>query len=361
MCALLGATLFVPATTAAGVTIKLGVALKGEEIDHLNLVTSFPRTVSLAVNNSAPGATFFWQFGDGSNSTSPAPTHTFVTSCVYDVQVQERISNGSVARGELVFGAFDTTGQSGRTLAVCPPQGTEGLIPVELAGSYFTARQSINVTMNGTSIAVVTADSGGDWILNVTGFLTPEPNGTQYAFATTPPSLTSVFTTLEGIRARPVSGAPGDSVTVEGRSYLSNSPTLVYLGNVNLGTAYTDGNGSFVTTFGIPSTYPLILPGTYQYTTTPPILGSHASFASAGALTTVFTWWWVWLLLIALVLVVAYLVRRRMKHRAVLPTLEPEPFDGPTASFGGAVGRRHRGCEAWQFLNIDRPGKVDSG
>gem|GEM_PF-621424 len=286
MCVILGAGLFVPATNAITLELKLTVSKSGT-VGDFDLRASFPTTIDFAVNDSASGSTFFWQFGDGTNSSSPAPTHTYNSPCVYDVQVEEKLINGSIDSGEVVFGAFRTGTPGGATLAVCPAQGTEGFIPVELAGGFFPANQEVNVAVNGANIKTATADRGGIWTLDVSSFLTPEPNGTQFTFTTSPSSVAGVFTTLEGIRATPTSGGPGTSVQVEGRSYPSHSSVPVYLGSASLGTAVTDENGSFLSTFGIPFVPPLTQAGTFPYTTFPPILGSQASFASAGVTMTI--------------------------------------------------------------------------
>ena len=318
-CAILGATLFVPATNATTVNIKLSVSRSGD-LNTFNFRTYFPITAQISVNNSAAGSTYFWQFGDGSNSTDPAPTHVYRTPCVYNIQVQVTASNGSIKSGRLAFGAFSTGVPQGRTLAVCPPEGTAGFISVEVAGGYFSANQQVTVMMDGASIGTVTAGKGGDWILDVSSYLTPEPNDTQFTFTTSPSSIMSVFTTLEGIRATPGSGAPGTAVQVEGRSYLPYSTVLVYLGGASLGTAVTDESGSFLSSFQIPFVSPLTQGGTYPYATFPPILGSQANFASSGSLGALFSSWWWWLLLIVLALVAAYLVRRRMRRRVVSPS-----------------------------------------
>jgi hypothetical protein len=318
--AILGSTLLVPAATAVvPLGVKLGVTLKGTEINYLSLVTPLPRTVDFAVNNSVAGATFFWQFGDGSNSTGSSPTHTYDTSCVYNVEVQMKVSNGSVESGELVFGAFAATGPSGRALAICPPQGTAGFIPVELAGGFFQAYQQVSIMLNGTVIGTATAGKGRDWVFDVTSSLASYPNDTKYPFTTSPASLTADFTTVEGIRATPTSGAPGTSVQITGRSYPPYQSVLVYLGGASLGTAQTDGTGSFLMQVQIPFVSPLTSASTYPYTTFPAIIGSQANFASAGALGAVFSSWWWWLLLIIVVLIAAYLVRRRMRRRVVSP------------------------------------------
>ena len=321
ICAVLGAALLVPGATATTLNLSVATSPKGVS-GEFNYLTVFPASVGFSVPQRLvpAGSTFLWQFGDGTNSTSPTPTHLYNAPCVYDVQVQVTASNGSTVSGEVVLGAFAQKGLPGGALAVCPPQGTEGLIPVELAGGFFAAKQQVDVMMNGTSIATVTTDKAGAWLLSVSDLLTPEPNGTQYVFTTSPPSITTAFTTLEGVSATPGSGAPGDTVLVQGLSYPAGSTVLVYLGGASLGSAQTNASGSFLADFQVPSTYPLVVAGTYAYATFPAILGSQASFVSSGALIGVFWQWWLWLLLIVvLALVVVYLVRRRMKRRAAPP------------------------------------------
>lgn len=316
--AVLGATLVVPPATATKYSFTIDATRSGAVL-HLDTITSFPVSVSLNVESTSPGSTYYWQFGDGTNSTvGAAVTHVYNEPCVYDAKVTVTASNGSTTSGTLVFGAFASRGPSG-ALAVCPPQGTEEFIPLEVAGGFFSASQNVSVAMNGTSIGTAKADSGGDWILNVTGILPPEPNGTTYIFTTTPNSQTDAFTTVEGIKAWPSSGVPGESVVVEGGSYPSDSSVMLYLGNVSLGTEQTFGNGSFLASVIIPSVPPLTTAGTYDYTTTPPILGTHASFTSAGVtgLSVISSTLWWWVLLIALILVAVYLFWRMEKRRAV--------------------------------------------
>jgi len=322
LCAILGASLFVPGTNAVKVNIAVATSPKGVSSDF-NYLTTFPATVSFSVTvGSAPsGSIFLWQFGDGTNSTDATPTHVYAAPCVYDADVQVTAPNGSLASGGVVIGAFDVKGPRGGALAVCPPQGTAGLIQVELAGGFFAAYGSVNVTMDGASIATVTADRGGDWVLNVSGFLasTPQPSGFQYSFTTSPPSLTRAFTTLEGISASPGLGAPGDSVIVQGRSYPAYSAVQVSLGGVALGVVGTDGNGSFVTGFQIPYASPLTTAGTYPYATIPQILGTPANFGSKGATVIVAvtsSWWsWWWLVLVVLIVVAAFLAWLWLKRR----------------------------------------------
>ncbi len=319
ICAILGATLLVPVATATTLTFVVEVSSSGAS-QATNLITKFPQAVSLSVKGGSPGMTFLWQFGDGTSSTASAPTHTYDNPFVYHVQVQVTASNGSTLSGVFILGMFDKCGQSGRCLAVSPSQGTAGIASVGLAGGIFPARQSVEVMMNGTSVATVTADGVGDWVLNVTGLLASMPghNDTQYAFSTSPPSLTRSFTTLEGIGATPSSGPPGTTVLVEGRSYPPFSSVLIYLGDAGLGTAQADVNGSFQGTFQIP----LTATSTQPYVTFPGILGSQASFASTGTtglVLSLWTSWWWWLIVIPLFLIAAFFALRWSRRRRAPP------------------------------------------
>lgn len=316
-----------PTVSAASVKIAVNVYTTGGYADF-NILTRFPLTVGFSVNNPVAGATYFWDFGDGTNSTEVAPIHSYATACVYPVEVKMDAPNGTKAAGVLYLGAFASKGTSG-ALAVCPPAGTAGLADVEVSGGFFTPHEAVSLFANGSSLGTVTADRGGDWAMNVTGAIHPSPNGTQYYFATTPSSLTGVFTSVEGVSASPVSGGVGTSVQVQGRSYPPDTNVTVYLGGVELGSAQSDRNGSFTQQFIIPSTSPFATAGTYDFSTQPPVLGSQAEFTSSGGVSVTTTSppppstalpWWFWLLLVALVAVVAvlaitiaFLSRRRRK------------------------------------------------
>ena len=307
---------------AAGVTLKLTLHTlpKGDYNGAFNFLTTFPLTVDFLLASSTGGSTYLWQFGDGTNSSDPAPVHTYTSPFVYEVHVSVTGSNGTVSTGSLEVGAFDTRGRYGRGLGVYPPAGTAGFIPVAVSGAYFNGSQPVTVFLNGTRLQTVRADSSGDWTLDVTGYISEKPNGTEYVFTTSPPSLVRSFTTLEGVRSIPASGVAGDSVLVEGRSYAAYSSVLVYLGGVSLGTAQTDGNGSFLEGFQVPSTAPLTSPGTYGYATFPAISGTQASFTVTGfAVLGVLlspSWWWA--LLVIPVVALLYLWRRR-RRRTLFP------------------------------------------
>ena len=345
---ILAATLLVPSANSITVTIKLTVSRGGQSNTFNFVYASFPIQVGFSINNSVGGTTDFWQFGDGTNSSNSAPTHLFNSPCVFNVQVRTTTKNGSVYSGSLLFGAFvasDLSTQTGRALAVCPQQGTAGITPVEVAGGYFPGDHHVTVFMNGTSLGNVTSDRGGDWILGVSSFLSemPEPNDTRYFFTTSPPSLRNAFTTLEGVRATPSSGAPGDNVFVEGRSYPPNSQVRVYLGGPSLGSAQTNVNGSFESEFSVPYSPPLVSPGTYSYSTVPAILGSQATFTSKGVFGAGLAWWWWLLLLIALILIAIYLVRRRTRRRE--PVSEEGPRQPTEASY--AWWHSHKTVISW--------------
>jgi len=314
--ALLGSILFVPPTDSVTINVKLTVSKGAQSNTFDQVFGKFPITVGFSVNNSVAGASYFWQFGDGTNSSNPAPFHVFNSPCMYEVQVRTTApGNGTVLTGTLLFGAF---GQTGVSLLICPTQGTAGITPVVLGGAYFPVNRAINVTMDGELIAKVKSNNGGNWVLDLSSILAnnPEPNGTVYNFGTYPSRGSISFTTIEGISASPGAGAPGGSVSVVGRSYPPNSRVFVYLGGPSLGAADTDGNGSFSSAFGVPFSPPLIFSGSYQYSTVPAILGSQAAFRSSGAIGTGTQFWWWWILvIIAIILIIIYIVRRSRKRK----------------------------------------------
>ena len=360
-CALLAA----PAPSAYGTTIKVAVnaSPSGGSVDF-NIITTFPMTVSFSVNDPSPGASYYWQLGDGTNSTIASPVHLYTSPCVYNVSLKVVSPNGTVSTGGLYLGAFGKKGPSGAT-AVCPSQGTAGLSDVELSGGFFAPGQVVNITMNGAEFGTATSDRGGDWILNATGRLPSGPNGTQYDFTTSPSSSTTVFTTVEGLLVSPASGGPGSAVQVTGISYPADSTVTVFLGGVELGTAQTNGTGGFDQSFTLPFSLPLTSPGTYQFSTDPPALGVQSSFTSAGGTSSVTTTtpppsttpWWFWALLAALAalvavmaLVIALLWRRRDERRE--PGMPETGSGGRSAAEAGGEGGPDMGVQS-------RPGARD--
>lgn len=110
----------------------------------------------------------------------------------------------------------------------------------------------------------------------MTGELQPQVNGSKYTIGTSLNSLKMNFLTLEGIEASRTSGGPGDLFNLTGRSYPAFTTVTIYMGTAYVGQTQTDGNGSFFATLQVPqSTY---YAGTYQFVTSPPILGASATF-----------------------------------------------------------------------------------
>lgn len=316
-------------------SITINALTTGQSANVNFVQTTYPFTVSFLVSSSVGAVSYLWQFGDGTNSTNAAPSHSYWTACVYKVSVVATAADGARAWGNLTLGMFTAEGPHG-SIVVCPARGTAGFTPVELGGGYFNGHARVNVLMNvlgapATSITNVTADGSGNFELDVNSSLPPSVNGTVFVFNTTPSSLTQTFTTLEGIRASPGSGVPGDAVMIEGRSYQTYAQVAISLGGAYLGQAQADGNGTFVTSELIPAVPPLLVIGTYPYSTTPPIQGTQASFriTANSYLAEFFTLWWLILLIVAIIIIIIYYLRRRRKQRARLrsqPAAAPQPW-----------------------------------
>jgi hypothetical protein len=241
----------------------------------LREITAHPIPVSFtAMPPGTPPFTYSWDFGDGTGSSGSTVTHVFPTGCVYDVRLKVVDSLGNVTSGTILLGLFTSKGTTG-SMVVCPQSGTAGTTNVELAGGFYGANESLRMLLDNSSLTNVTADSLGDWVLNITGSLTPQVNGSVYTFTSLPSSDSRSFLTLEGIRASPAWGGPGQYFTLEGRSYPANTTVSIYLAGVLLGQAKSDEHGSFLTWLQIPAS--LGHPGTYQLTTSPPVLGASAT------------------------------------------------------------------------------------
>ena len=304
---------------ASGATLNITVVAtrKGAFLNFDFASQQYPVYVRFILQANLTATSYLWQFGDGTNSTTPSPSHYFSAACIYNVNVTATAANGTSDFGALSLGIFDRPA-SPYDLELCPPQGTAGFTPVELDGGYFGKQEKINVFMNGTSIDNVTTNFYGSFELPVNSSLTPEVNGTAYVFTTKPFSLARVFTTLEGIRGTPASGVPGDTATVEGRSYPAYATESIYLGTAYVTQAQADGSGSFTASYSVPATPPLTTIGTYIYSTSPdPVLGTGASFTiTANTLVSeILSWWWLIILVVAAIL--AYYIRRRMRQRAL--------------------------------------------
>ena len=312
----------VPAVSAATpVTITMKTSVHGEILD-LTILAHFPISVQLSVKNPAAGANLFWDFGDGQNSTNPAPSHTYFSPFVYDIILHMSSPNGTQSSGKVRFAVMDAKGQNG-SIAVYPPVGTYGFIPVKIGGAFFQPGSNVALYMNGSLLANAHADNGGVWVYDVTNALPAGPNGTKYVFTTVLASLVRTFTTVEGIQATPNVGSPGDSVLVQGRSYPASSTVRVYLGGVDLGPAETDETGSFLAGLALPASVSLASGGKYTFETLPPVLGTGASFTISGfgiggGLQ---NWWWLILVVAGGLMIYFFVIRpARRRQRISGPT-----------------------------------------
>ncbi len=298
-----------PSWAASPVTITMKTSVHGEILD-LTILAVFPIAVQFTVKNPAAGASYFWDFGDGTNSTNPAPSHTYNSPFVYDISLHLAFTNGTATSGTVKFAVMDQKGPNG-AIAVFPPSGTYGFVPVKIAGAYFPLGKQASLLMNGSLLTNVKADDGGIWEFDLSSALPASPNGTKFVFSTNPPSLTRIFTTIEGIRATPGSAGVGDSVLVEGRSYPASSSVQVYIDGVNLGTTDTDDTGSFEAGMTIPAAPALAGGGAFQYTTIPPVLGTQSTLDVTGFSVTsgLASWWWLILVAIGAVLIYFFVIR----------------------------------------------------
>lgn len=313
LCAIL---VIVPAfgATKTPISITAEASFKGITSLNFSARVSFPATVVFSVRSPPVGAVYLWEFGDGTNSTDAVPTHTFNAPSVYPVTFTVTAGNGSVARGLIYLGLFGSTPAS--AIATFPTSGATGFTSVELSGAFFSTSKQVKVLMNGTLLTTVTSNAGGLWLYNVTSSLPDSPNGTKFIFTTSPPSTTTVFTALEEIRATPSYGGTGSAVLVTGMSYPADSDVMVYVGGASLGSAITDGTGTFVQSFQVPGVAPLTSGGLFHYSTIPPLYGPSGSLSlTASSLLSgpfSFSLWW---LVIAFVVITAVLVVRSWRQR----------------------------------------------
>jgi len=306
--------------TTGGTGETLHVTVHPSTLNRLDYLTYLgvrpPSLIFTAQPVGAPPFTYYWDFGDGTNSTAVAPTHTFGTNCVYSISVTATDNNNDVTHANVELLAFISKGTAGM-MVVCPVQGTAGFTQVLLGGGFYQNGQRIQVVSDGADLSKVNADNRGTWSLNLTGSFEPRVNGSLYVFSTLPASAIRTFLTLEGIRASPNSGEPGDTVILEGRSYPADTNVAIFLGGVSVGSADTDANGTFSATLQVPDTPPLNQAGKYYFATSPPVLGAGATFTTlrntATAPVAGIPWWLLAALLVLPLLRFLVALRRRKK------------------------------------------------
>jgi PKD repeat protein len=255
-------------------------AIPGGATQVIEETSLIPITISFSAKSSSGTAPFsyYWNFGDGTTSTSALVVHTFPVNCAYDVHLQATDAKGSVTSKDVLLELFSSE-YSANSTVVCPVAGTAGLGDVWYEGGNASGNERLQVLVDGAQVASPVAGRDGFWASQIGGDLPPEPNGSSYTISVLPLNRSEVFVTVEGIAASPTSGVPGDSVTVLGRSYPASTSVSVYLGGVQIGKAQSDAYGSFNATFTIPAASPLTSMGTYQFTTSPQAIGAQAYFA----------------------------------------------------------------------------------
>jgi hypothetical protein len=303
--------------------------------EAFNYNTTHPVSVTFTVDPVGTSPfTYRWDFGDGTKSRSSPTTHVFPNRCGYETTLNVTDSLGHETSFTLLLNVFPTKGTAG-TMVACPRQGTAGITQVKLAGGLYKKNKLFSLFVNSRPTATtIKADNEGSWILDFTGDLRPMINGSLYRITTSPSSVTTSFLTLEGIKASPASGEPGDSFTLEGRSYPANTNVSIFLNGVSLGQAQSDRSGSFNAKLQVPAS--LHYAGTYKFTTSPPVLGASATFTVpvstvTPAPPTSNLWWLLILLIVVIAVLVGFYLWRRRRRRIAAP--------GPAAGAAAGGGR----------------------
>jgi PKD repeat protein len=313
-------------------------AVPGGVTQLLEYTGPFPVVISFSAQSGGTAPfTYLWNFGDETNSTDAAPVHTFPLNCPYRIQLRVTDAAGKVTGKVVVFDTFTSSSLASNSV-ICPAVGTAGISSVKQEG-LAVAEKQLQVLVDGVKAASPTTGNSGYWWADLSSSLLPKPNGSTYTVSVAPLGISKTFLTVEGVRASPLSGVPGDSVVVEGRSYPPSTTVTVYLGGVSLGQAQSDPNGSFQANFSVPGVSPLTQIGLYQFTTSCPqlpgscpVLGAQASFyITTGTVPLVSSplFPWVLLLVAVVVIVLVYWYRRRRRRMARLTA--PPPGEGTEA------------------------------
>ncbi|MFC1846995.1 IPT/TIG domain-containing protein [Chloroflexota bacterium] len=167
----------------------------------------------------------------------------------------------SLAEFELVFFVEPDLG-------ITPISGEAGTT-FTLTGTGFDKRNGVNFYFNGSPIAVV-------WLVEATGRTTSD--GNLAVNITVPDIAPGSYTILAededdddiyasitftviviipplnpDITVTPDSGNVGDTITVSGTEFASDDTVTIYFDGASIGTAPTDGDGSFSGSFNIPA------------------------------------------------------------------------------------------------------------
>ena len=267
-------------------------------------------------SDGTPPFTYAWDFGDGSNSSLGSTEHTFASNCAYDIHLSVTDARGVERTKDFILATFSSASSASATV-LCPKVGTAGISTVIVEGGFAPSGARLQLVADGVLAATSTVWRNGYFADDISNGLTPKPNGSTYTIQISHINKTRTFTTVEGVRVTPSIGLPGTSILVEGRSYPAFSPVSVYLGNAFLGTAQADEDGSFQSTYLIPSVSPLIRKGYYEVTTEPPVLGAQAFLivpATTASLVQTIPDYTPWILAVLVAAIVLYIVIRRRRR-----------------------------------------------
>jgi len=133
---------------------------------------------------------------------------------------------------------------------------------VTVSGTGFRASRSIAITFDDTSIGTATTDVNGSFSASIS--VPVIASGTYEVEATDGTYTNSAdFTIAASFSLSQATGYIGAKVTVSGSGFKANTAITITLDNISVGTATTDANGNFNSSFSVP----VIASGTYKVET----------------------------------------------------------------------------------------------
>ena len=133
-----------------------------------------------------------------------------------------------------------------QSMSITPTLGSPGITTVTVTGENFPSG-SYSITYANTSVGTVSS-TGASWTFS---FLVPASALGSHTITAGTSSAT--FTVNPSITLTPAGGAVGTRVTVKGVGLVAGRGGLpIMFGSEEVGTAATDGNGGFTTSFIVP-------------------------------------------------------------------------------------------------------------
>lgn len=163
------------------------------------------------------------------------------------------------------YGSFTLHVSPAAALVVSPGTSSPGSA-ITLAGSEFTPFESINIYLaefGSLPRYSATADASGAFLLPVTEAQAPFGDEDYFGVGLRSGKLGAATTFVSSRMAfYPSSGLPGSTTNSQGVGFGAGETVQIYWNNPRqlLGTAVANGQGSFVSTKGIPITIPLNAP-----------------------------------------------------------------------------------------------------